>query len=71
MPHKGEYKTFESEMARHRGARKGKTLAQKSGVTGSALSAKIRKVKHEDPGLTGREAAGKAAGILRHRKKKG
>ena len=31
---------------------------------------KIRIVREEDPGLTASQAAGKAAGILRHRKKK-
>lgn len=61
--------TFESEMARHRKRRKkGKTLASKVGVSQGALSAKIRKVRHDEPGLTGRQAAGKAAGILEYKK---
>ena len=59
MPHKSGY------------GKKKRTLAAKSGVSGARLSAKIRKVKHEDPDLTNAQAAGKAAGILRHKKKKG
>lgn len=35
-----------------------------------ALSAKIAQVRREDPSLTSRQAAGKAAGILRAKKKK-
>jgi len=53
-------------------ARKRKTLAEtlasKSGVSAAALSRKIATVKREDPSLTNRQAAGKAAGILRQRK---
>lgn len=59
---------FEDMMRANRG-RKKKTLAAKTGVSQKKLSAKIRKVKHEDPGLTRAQAAGKAAGILKHRKK--
>ena len=50
--------------------KKKKTLAAKTGVSAKALSEKIRIVREEDPGLTASQAAGKAAGILRHRKKK-
>ncbi len=35
------------------------------------VSAKISKVKRDDPGLTNKQALGKAFGILRHQKKKG
>lgn len=34
------------------------------------LSAKIAKVKRDDPELTNKQAVGKAAGILRHHKKR-
>ena len=50
--------------------RKKKTLARKIGVSGKRLSEKIRKVKTDDPELTSRQAAGKAAGILKHAKRK-
>jgi hypothetical protein len=69
MPEGVGYK-FEDMMRSNRG-RKKKTLASKTGVSQKKLSSKIRKVKHEDPGLTKSQAAGKAAGILKHRKKKG
>lgn len=52
-------------MADHK--HKKKTLASKTGVSGSILSRKIAKVKRDDPGLTNRQAAGKAAGILSRR----
>jgi hypothetical protein len=47
------------------------TLASKVGASSAEMSAKIEKVREEDPGLTSRQAAGKAAGILagRHGKK--
>lgn len=48
-----------------------KTLAQKSGTSQKKLSRKIAIVRREDPGLTRAQAAGKAAGILKHRRKKG
>ena len=48
-----------------------KTLASKVGVSAETLSAKIEKVRREDPSLTGEQAAGKAAGILRGRRKGG
>ena len=35
------------------------------------LSRKNAKVRRDDPGLTAKQAVGKAAGILRNRKKKG
>lgn len=47
---------------------RGRTLASKVGVSPSTLSRKIAKVREEDPSLTSAQAAGKAAGILRHRK---
>ena len=50
--------------------RRKKTLAQKSGVSQRKLSRKIAIVRREDPGLTASQAAGKAAGILRNRRKK-
>jgi hypothetical protein len=50
--------------------RRRKTLAQKVGVSQEKLSRKIAKVRHEDPSLTPRQAAGKAAGILSHDRKK-
>lgn len=53
-------------MSLHR--HKKRTLASKTGVSGSVLSRKIAKVKRDDPGLTNRQAAGKAAGILSQRK---
>jgi len=34
------------------------------------LSRKVAKVKRHQPGLTNRQAVGKAAGILRHKSKK-
>lgn len=34
------------------------------------LSRKIAKVRRHEPGLTNKQAVGKAAGILRNRKKK-
>jgi hypothetical protein len=46
-----------------------RTLASKVGVSGGILSRKIAKVKRDDPGLTNRQAAGKAAGILTSRRK--
>lgn len=46
-----------------------RTLASKVGVPAAKLSRKIATVKREDPSLSNRQAAGKAAGILRHRKK--
>lgn len=39
-------------------------LHEKLGVSPEQLSRKIQKVKHDDPGLTNRQAAGKAAGII-------
>lgn len=48
-----------------------KTLAQKVGVSQEALSRKIEIVRREDPSLTRAQAAGKAAGILKGRKKHG
>lgn len=47
-----------------------KTLAEKTGVSSKTLSEKIAKVKRDDPGLSNRQAAGKAAGILGHGSKK-
>ena len=35
-----------------------------------AVAEKIRKVKRDDPGLTNKQAAGKAFGILRHKTSK-
>jgi hypothetical protein len=46
------------------------TLARSTGVSAERLSKKIQLVRREDPNLTSRQAAGKAAGILRHRQKK-
>ena len=46
-----------------------RSLASKVGVSQKALSAKIAKVRREDPSLTPSQAAVKAAGILRHRGK--
>ena len=48
-----------------------RTLASKTGVSSKHLSRKIATVRREDPSLTSRQAAGKAAGILKHRKHKG
>lgn len=45
---------------------KKRTLASKVGVSSTTLSAKIAKVKRDDPELTNAQAAGKAAGILKH-----
>ena len=45
-------------------------LHQKVGVSQVALSRKIAIVTREDPSFTPRQAAGKAAGILEHRKRK-
>lgn len=56
-------------MARRTTARR--TLASKSGVSSEALSRKIAVVKRENPSLTSRQAAGKAAGILKQRARKG
>ena len=50
---------------------KKRTLASKVGVSQKRLAKKIQTVKREDPSLTNRQAAGKAAGILEWRKKKG
>lgn len=52
------------------GMRRKRTLASKVGVSQDALSRKIEKVRKEDPKLTARQAAGKAAGILKGRKKR-
>lgn len=60
--------SFDGEMKKNRKRKRKRTLAQKVGVSSATLSAKIRRVKHEDPGLTNRQAAGKAAGILAHRR---
>jgi hypothetical protein len=49
---------------------KRKTLARKSGVSQKKLSRKIAKVRRDSPGLTRRQAAGKASGILRGRRKR-
>ncbi len=38
--------------------------------TRKQLSSKIQKVKRDDPGLSNKQAAGRAAGILRGKKKK-
>ena len=46
-----------------------KTLASKIGVGAKTLSEKIRKVKRDDPSLSNRQAAGKAAGILSGRRR--
>ena len=46
------------------------TLASKLGVSARRLSRKIELVQREDPSLTPRQAAGKAAGILRNVGKK-
>lgn len=51
--------------------KKKRTLASKVGVSADTLSAKIAKVKREDPELSNTAAAGKAAGILRGKKGKG
>lgn len=48
----------------------GKTLAKKVGVGAKLLSKKIAKVKRDSPGLTNRQASGKAAGILKGLKRK-
>ena len=45
-----------------------KTLAAKTGVSGKRLSSKIRRVRRDSPSLTRRQAAGKAAGILKRRR---
>lgn len=44
----------------------------KRGVPGGkkALSRKVAKVRREDPGLSAKQAVGKAAGILRGRRRK-
>lgn len=47
-----------------------KTLARKIGVSRKKLSRKIAKVTRDSPGLTPKQVAGKAAGILSHRKKR-
>lgn len=57
-------------MAERRKAR-AKTLASKVGVPSKELARKIAIVKGEDPGLSNRQAAGKAAGILRGKRKRG
>ncbi len=41
-----------------------RTLAKKLGVSQGRLSRKIAKVTRDSPGLTRRQAAGKAKGIL-------
>ncbi len=51
-------------------SRKKTTLARKSGVSQKKLSRKIGIVRREDPSLTRRQAAGKAAGILKSRRKR-
>lgn len=48
-----------------------KTLASKTGVSSKKLSRKIATVRREDPSLTSKQAAGKAAGILKQRTRKG
>lgn len=55
-------------MARKSPSRK-RTLASKSDVSSAALSRKIATVKREDPSLTSRQAAGKAAGTLKERQR--
>lgn len=47
-----------------------KTLASKTGVSQEALSRKIEKVRREDPSLTASQAAGKASGILKGKRKR-
>lgn len=44
--------------------REGRTLASKVGVSQATLSAKIRRVREEQPDLSAAQAAGKATGIL-------
>jgi hypothetical protein len=46
-------------------------MARRLPASKKKVSAKIRKVKKHEPGLTNKQAVGKAMGILRHRKKKG
>ncbi len=45
-------------------------MARKLPASRKKVSAKISKVKRDDPGLTNKQALGKAFGILRHQKKK-
>ena len=45
-----------------------KPLSEKLHISNAKLSAKIAKVKDEDPGLSNRAAVGKAVGILAGRK---
>ena len=45
-------------------------LHGKAHIARKKLSRKIAKVRRDDPKLTSRQAVGKAAGILRGRKKK-
>ncbi len=40
-------------------------------ISQKKLSRKIAKVRRDDPSLTTKQAVGKAAGILRNRRKKG
>ena len=47
-----------------------KTLAKKLGVSQGRLSRKIVKVTRDSPGLTRRQVAGKAKGILEGARKK-
>ena len=47
-----------------------KTLAKKLRVSQKRLGRKIAEVHRDDPGLSNRAAAGKAKGILEHRRKK-
>lgn len=48
--------------------RRRKTLASKLGISGARFGKKIQTIKRESPGITGRAAAGKAAGILKPKK---
>ena len=50
--------------------KKRKTLAQKLGVSKQRLSGKIHKIMHEDPSMSPHQAAGKAAGMPRHERKR-
>ncbi len=51
-------------------AKKKKTLAKKISVSSKKLSRKIAKVTRDSPGLTRKQIAGKAAGILEGDKKR-
>ena len=57
-------------MALHGRHGRKRTLASKTGVSAKRLSRKIAKVKRDDPELTNRQAAGKAAGTLKSRRKR-